>query len=262
MLGVARPVLRDHAQSEEGAQEVLMKVWRTALPARQPDRHELDPDPPCEACTQEAAELSATAARLGLAMSVEPGQELRGRVLHHITTVRRMAPSEVPVTRSGRGVLRAHLLSRWALAACLAAAAALGETAVWQQHQRVENALAQAQRAEQGTAQISAVLAAPDAQTQAMTLPEGATGTVVVSRGRDQAVFVVSGLAQAPAGKTYQLWLDDAGSMRPADLMDPDRTNQTVLLQGAVDAASGITVEPPGGSQPTSAPLALTRFPA
>ncbi|MGW1212460.1 anti-sigma factor [Streptomyces sp. NPDC002499] len=121
-------------------------------------------------------------------------------------------------------------------------------------------------RPEQGTAQISAVLAAPDARTQAMTLPEGATGTAVISRSRTQAVLMVSGMARAPVGKTYQLWYDEDGPMRLAGLTNAARANQTILQRGAVDAASGmgmgITVEPSDGSQqPTSAPLALTRFP-
>ncbi len=184
-----------------------------------------------EACAQETAELSATAARLGLAVSVEPDRETRGRVLRRITAVRQETPVESPAPRSGRAVLRARLLSRWALAACLAAAAALGGTAVWQ-HQRAESALAQAHRAEQGTEEISAVLAAPDARTRPVMLPGGATGTVVVSHGRDQAVFVVAGMAEAPAGKVYQLWFDDGGTMRSAGLMNPDRTDQTVLLRG------------------------------
>ncbi|MBK6013990.1 anti-sigma factor domain-containing protein [Streptomyces sp. MBT53] len=224
------------------------------------ERHPAD----CEACIEEAAELSATAARLGLAVSVEPDRDMRGRVLRRITTVRQETPGERPAPRSGRAALRTRLVSRWALAACLAAAAALGGTVVWQ-HQQAETALAQTHRAEQEATQISAVLAAPDARTQTVTLPEGATGTVVVSHGKDQAVFVVSGMAQAPAGKVYQLWFDDNGTMRSADLMNPDRADQTILLRGAVDGASGmgITVEPAGGSkQPTTAPLALTRFPA
>ena len=218
----------------------------------------------CEPCAQETAELSATAARLGLAVSVEPDREMRGRILGRITAVRQEAPGGSPVPRSGRAVLRGRLLSRWALAACLAAAAALGGTAVWQ-HQRAESALAQAHRAEQGATQISAVLAAPDARAQAVTLPGEADGTVVVSHSRDQAVFVVSGMAQAPAGKVYQLWFDDGGTMRSAGLMNPDHADQAVLLRGVVDGASGmgITVEPVGGSkQPTTTPFALTRFSA
>ena len=98
----------------------------------------------------------------------------------------------------------------------------------------------------------------------AADLADGATGTVVVSHSRDRAVFVVSGMARPPGGKVYQLWFDDGGTMRSAGLMDPDRADQAVLLQGGVDRASGmgITVEPDGGSKhPTTTPIALMPFP-
>ncbi|WP_031054754.1 anti-sigma factor, partial [Streptomyces sp. NRRL WC-3774] len=92
----------------------------------------------------------------------------------------------------------------------------------------------------------------------------GATGTVVVSRGLDRAVFAVSGMARPPGGKVYQLWFDEQGTMRSAGLMDPGRSDQAVLMRGAVDGASGmgVTVEPAGGStHPTSAPVALMSLP-
>ncbi|MET8943359.1 anti-sigma factor [Streptomyces sp. NPDC004542] len=218
----------------------------------------------CEPCAQEAAELSATAARLGLAASVTPPPAMREQVLHRVSSVRQESPGALTAIRAGRAGVRARLLSRWALAACLAAAAALGGTTVWQ-HQRAEDALRQAHRAQQATDGIAAVLAAPDARTRTATLGDGATGTVVVSRGRDKAVFVASGMARPADGKVYQLWFDDDGTMRSAGLMDPGRTDQTVLLRGGVDGASGmgVTVEPAGGSEePTSAPVALLRFPA
>jgi anti-sigma-K factor RskA len=78
-------------------------------------------------------------------------------------------------------------------------------------------------------------------------------------------VFVVSGLPRPPAGKVYQLWFDEDGAMRSAGLLDPGRSDQTVLMRGAVGGSSGmgVTVEPVGGSQgPTSAPLALMEFAA
>ncbi|MEU9735129.1 anti-sigma factor [Streptomyces sp. NPDC048002] len=218
----------------------------------------------CEACAQEAAELSATAARLGLAVSVTPRPELRERVLRRVTGVRQETPGATPLRRSGRTVRRARPLSRWALAACLAAAAAFGGTAVWQ-HQRAEDAVERARRAEQGAGEIAAVLSAPDARTRAAELAGGATGTVVVSRGQDRAVFLASGMASPPEGKVYQLWFEDDGTMRPAGLMDPGRADQAVLMEGPVDDASGmgVTVEPAGGSeQPTSTPVAQLPLPA
>ncbi|GGS30292.1 hypothetical protein GCM10010269_81060 [Streptomyces humidus] len=223
------------------------------------ERHLAD----CEPCAQETAELCATAARLGLAVSTTPLPVLRERVLRRIATVRQEPPGGPEPTRSGVARLRARLLSRWALAACLTAAAALGGTAVWQ-HQRAEDAVDQARRAERGADEIAAVLAAPDARSRSGELAAGATGSVVVSRSLDKAVFVVSGLARPSGGKVYQLWFDDHGTMRSAGLMDPRRSDQTVLMRGALDGASGmgVTVEPDGGSkQPTSAPLALMPFP-
>ena len=218
----------------------------------------------CEPCAEETAELSATAARLGLAVASTPPTALREQVLRRITAVRQETPGRRDQPLTARAGLRTRALSRWALAACLAAATALGGTAIWQ-HQRAEDARDQARHATQAADEIAAVLAAPDARTRAAGLAGGATGTVVVSRDRDRAVFVVSGMARPPGGKVYQLWFDDAGTMRPAGLMNPARTDQAVLLRGAVDSSSGmgITVEPAGGSpHPTSTPLALLTFPS
>ncbi|MFJ9424840.1 anti-sigma factor domain-containing protein [Streptomyces sp. NPDC101249] len=224
------------------------------------ERHLLD----CEACAQETAELTAAAARLGLAVTETPRPALREQVLRSITTVRQDAPGGPAVPRASGAAVRNRTLSRWALAACVAAAATFGGTTIWQ-HQRAEDAINRADRAEQATDGVTAVLAAPDARTRVARLADGATGTVVVSHSRDRAVFAVSGMASPPSGKVYQLWFDDAGTMRSAGLMAPGSGDQTVLLKGAVDGASGmgITVEPAGGSdRPSGAPIALMELPA
>ncbi|MET8979970.1 anti-sigma factor [Streptomyces sp. NPDC004539] len=216
----------------------------------------------CEACAQETVELRETAARLGLAVAVRPAPEMRTQVLDRITTVRQQTSRTPGTALPARFGLRAGTLSRWTLAACLAAVTALGGTAVWQ-HQQAQDARDRADRATRAASEIAAVLAAPDARTRAAALADGATGTVTVSRGRDRAVFAVSGMAAAPRGKVYQLWFDDHGAMRSAGLMDSGG-RQVLLLKGAVDGASGmgITVEPAGGSErPTSAPVALMDFP-
>ncbi|GAB2941886.1 anti-sigma factor [Streptomyces heilongjiangensis] len=217
----------------------------------------------CDACAQETAELSATAARLGLAVSTATTPDMRDQVLRRITTVRQDTPGGPARGRRGRAGLRARSVSLWALAACLAAAAALGGTAVWE-HGRAEDARAEARSATRTADEIAAVLAAPDAEVRATELAGGASAAVVVSRDQDRAVFVASGMARPPGGKVYQLWFDDRGGMRSAGLMDPGRADQTVLMRGAVDGASGmgITLEPEGGSDhPTSAPLTQVPFP-
>ncbi|WP_299537710.1 anti-sigma factor [uncultured Streptomyces sp.] len=217
----------------------------------------------CEACALEVRELSATAARLGLAVSERAPRAMRERVLTEITTVRQESPGQGAPDRSAPPAGRAGRWSRYALAACLAAAAALGGVAVWQ-GRAAQDARQEADLAQQQNARLARVLSAPDAKTASARLPDGARGTVVVSRSVDRAVFLASGMERPPGGKVYQLWFDVDGTMRSAGLMDPSASDDAVLLDGAVDRASamGITVEPAGGSdRPTSDPLALMALP-
>ncbi|MFD3655440.1 anti-sigma factor domain-containing protein [Streptomyces sp. NPDC058620] len=218
----------------------------------------------CEACAQELRELSATAARLGLAVSRTPTPGLRDRVLRDITTVRQEPPSHGRLARAAGAGGRARRRTTYVLAACIAASAAFGGVAIWQ-NQVAQDARQEANRAGQRSEQLAQVLAAPDAKTSSGTLEGGARGTVVVSRSVNRAVFLASGMERPPAGRVYQLWFDDGGTMRSAGLMDPSTTSDALLMDGPVDRASGmgITVEPAGGSaQPTTAPLALMSLPA
>lgn len=218
----------------------------------------------CAACGQEVAELSATASRLALAVSAAPPRGMRDEVLRRIATVRQEAPGQGSsgLVRTAPG--RAGRWSRYALAACLAAAATLGGVALWQS-QVARGAQQEAHRAQRQNEWVARVLAAPDARTASGRPAAGARGTVVVSASANRAVFLASGMARPPRGKVYQLWFADGGTMRPAGLMDPEAADGAVLLDGPVDRATGmgITVEPAGGSDvPTSPPLALMEFPA
>ncbi len=222
------------------------------------ERHLAD----CPSCAREVTELASTAARLGRAMTENPPARMKAEVLRRITTERQEGPLAV---RQGRVRGRyGRAATRFALAACLAAAAAFGGIAAWQ-HQVAEDAQQQAQASRQQAEALASVLAAPDARTTTGRVGDGASATVVVSRSRDRAAFVASGMPAPPPGKTYQLWFNDAGTMRSAGLLDPAATTGAVLLDGPVGRASGmgITVEPSGGSPaPTSDPVALMEFPA
>ncbi|NEE53347.1 anti-sigma factor, partial [Streptomyces sp. SID8455] len=114
---------------------------------------------------------------------------------------------------------------------------------------------------------VARVLAAPDARSQSARLDSGSRATVVVSASLDEAVLLAAGLPAPPAGKVYQLWFDDGGTMRSAGVMPPSRGDgvEAVRLEGGVGEASGvgITVEPPGGSRrPSSDPIGLLDLPA
>ncbi|MFE2855733.1 anti-sigma factor domain-containing protein [Streptomyces lavendulae] len=247
----------------------------------------------CPDCAREVREFAATAALLGTAVAVEPPPALRGAVLRRIRELpagtepepgaaRRPGPEAGPWPGPGAGpetgatrgpgpetgaarhrAPRGRGWARWALAACLAVAAGLGGVAAWQ-YQRADTAREQARAAEAREAALAGVLSAPDARLASGRIPDGGTGTVVLSRERDRAVFVPSGMAAPPAGRVYQLWFAGPGGMRPAGLMDPARPGAPALLAGPVGAATGIgvTVEPEGGSAaPTTAPLVLLALP-
>ncbi|MFH9725620.1 anti-sigma factor domain-containing protein [Streptomyces sp. NPDC017254] len=217
----------------------------------------------CPSCAQEVREFSETVVRLGLAVAETPTPALRSGVLARIATVRQEPPPTTRTVRTPRGRRGFDRWSHWALAACLAGAVGLGGVAV-RQHGLAEDARQETARARQSNDAVAEVLAAPDARVSTSRLDGGAVGTVVVSASLDRAVFAASGMAPPPAGKVYQLWYDDGGTMRSAGLMDPGATAGATLLDGPVDRASGmgVTVEPAGGSpRPTSDPVALLAFP-
>ncbi|MFE2141976.1 anti-sigma factor domain-containing protein [Streptomyces sp. NPDC059456] len=216
----------------------------------------------CPSCLQEVAEFSATAARLAGAATLAPPPQMKDAVLHGIESVRQLPPVLPSV---GRPITFAAVLRRratvLAIAASLATAAVLGGVSIMQ-NQRTEEALQQVQASERSLQDLSAVMSAPDARTVRGRTATGATTSVVSSRAQNKAVFVGAGLPEPGAGRTYQLWFDDHGTMRPAGLVAHDGA---MLLQGGIQSASGVglTLEPEGGSvRPTTRPLLLMALPA
>ncbi|MFD8643171.1 anti-sigma factor domain-containing protein [Streptomyces zaomyceticus] len=215
----------------------------------------------CEACREEAAEFQATAARLAAAVSQKPPAAAKAQVMAAIEGVRQLPPR---IPAPGKAPALGAILRRRAVPLALAAsvaAAALGGVAVWQMRNG-QDLQQQARQAQQRLDAVSAVLAAPDARTVHGRAANGALTTVVSSDQQDTAVFTAANLPAPGAGKTYQLWLDHDGTMRPAGLLDHDGT---VILTGnpAGAGAIGLTLEPTGGSpQPTTDPLLLMALPA
>ncbi|MFJ9942807.1 anti-sigma factor [Streptomyces erythrochromogenes] len=192
-----------------------------------------------------------------------PSVAVKQRTLSAIDGVRQLppgspAPAPAAAKRTGR-VLRRRA-GRHVPAACLAAAVALTGLAAWQ-HERSEQSARRARQAYERLEAVSGLLAAPDARTAHARAANGALITVVASGLRNVAVLTVAGLPAPAPGKTYQLWMDVDGTMRPAGLINGDGT---VPLHGspATATAVGLTVEPAGGSpRPTTDPLLLMALP-
>ncbi|MFF8599913.1 anti-sigma factor domain-containing protein [Streptomyces sp. NPDC015232] len=215
----------------------------------------------CDTCRQEVAGFQATAARLAAAAAEPPPAAAKAQVMAAIDGVRQLPPRlPAPAAAPALGGLLRRRAVPLALAASVAAAA-LGGVAVWQTQDR-QDLEGQARRAQEQLDTISAVLAAPDARTVHGKAANGALTSVVSSERQNKAVFTAARLPDPGPGKTYQLWLDHDGTMRPAGLIDHDGT--VVLTGDPADAAGvGLTLEPAGGSpQPTSDPLVLMALPA
>jgi hypothetical protein len=85
---------------------------------------------------------------------------------------------------------------------------------------------------------------------------EGANGSVVVGSGGN-GVLVLSGLEQAPSGKTYEAWVVHEGAASPAGLFRGGDTTIVRLERPLPDGAIvAVTLEQAGGAeQPTSPPF-------
>ena len=95
--------------------------------------------------------------------------------------------------------------------------------------------------AETRVASLAGLQAAPAAQ-----------GRIVWHAGRGEAVFVASGLAAAPAGKAYELWIIARATPVPAGVFQVDAQGRVVFrlpagleLRGVKTFA--VTVEPAAG---------------
>ncbi|MFI7358019.1 anti-sigma factor domain-containing protein [Streptomyces avidinii] len=215
----------------------------------------------CEACLAEVGEFEATAARLAAAVSLPAPAAMRQAVLARIDTVRQAPPRTRPPAPARLTTALTRKAVPFAIAASIAAAAAFGGLAV-RLHQQTEQARAQAQHSARQARDLAVVLAAPDARAVHGRTTTGAATTVVASALRGQAAFVSSGLPAPPAGRTYQLWFDDQGTMRPAGLLPRDGAT---LMEGDPGNARavGLTLEPSGGSlRPTTTALLLLPLPA
>jgi len=225
----------------------------------------------CSQCQSEVASLRAAAGELSSTTVASPPASLRVSVLRGIGSVRPLppkvtsdeaaAPEPVPLSppsdtssleskRTERA--RRAPLRMWLAGAAAAAVLATGGL-VWHPWS-----------SDTGTVQLTAtqqVLQAKDLQRFEKKVG-GATATIVRSPNLKKAVIVTANLPPAPAGKVYELWLQQGQTLVKAGFI-PAGASNTVLLEGdaATAAGAGITIEPAGGSMtPTLPPVALIGF--
>ena len=213
------------------------------------------------------AELHETTALLASAAAETPPARLKAAVDARIAVTRQIPPIIAQAAarhhdarhRDARPRRRWFTALGWGLATGLAAAVGVLGVQVHDQQHRIDQA---AQR----DTTISALLSAPDAHTDSVSVRTGGTGIVLVSRSRDEAAITINGLAKLAPHQAYQLWMMGPSGTRSGGLLPAgaEGTAGAVLAHGLGDAQTiGLTVEPAGGSaQPTATPVMLLPMPA
>lgn len=197
----------------------------------------------CDRCRGELETLQEAAS--ALAFDVEgptPPPELRARLL---ARVREQQPaSVVPLARR-----------RWAVpaAAALAAAAAAGAVGLGIWGLSLSRSLESEQSARRAEARALEIVSDPAATRYPL---RGADGAIVVTPAR-AAALVVSRLAAAPSGKTYELWVDRGDAPRPAGLFRGGGDRTIVALERPVPAGAlvSVSLERAGGVDRLTGPL-------
>ena len=182
----------------------------------------------CERCREELVALQGAAGALAYAApSARPPEALRGRILA-------AARAEGPNNLRFLDTYRRRSVG-FAVVAAAAACAVVG-LAVW--NVSLHNRLDRAQEALRGVPLT------------------GARGSVVVSGGN--GALVVSDLAPAPAGKTYEAWVIKDGRASPAGTFTGGGRTIVLRLTRALPAGAivAVTLERAGGAaQPTRKPF-------
>ncbi len=198
----------------------------------------------CPACREELAGFHATGARLGEAETTAPPAGLRERLL-----------AEVAVTSQERPVVTAlshHRRARRAAPRLLVAASVLIAIA------GIGGYVSERSRANDlqvAADQVSAVVAASDAEMKHDDVRNGGTLRVIRSDAHDAAVVMGSGLQTLEKGKTYQVWAMHEGVPRSVGLMG--RGSGMVYAADLADTDGfAVSIEPEGGSNaPTTDPV-------
>jgi anti-sigma-K factor RskA len=182
----------------------------------------------CERCREELVALQGAAGALAYAAPpARPPGELRGRIL---AAARAERPNDLRSLRTYR-----RRTAGFAAVAAVAACAVVG-LAAW--NVSLHNRLDRTRVALRGVPLT------------------GAKGSVVVSGG--SGALVVSDLAPAPAGKTYEAWVVEDGRASPAGTFAGGGRTIVIRLRRALPAGAvvAVTLERAGGApQPTQKPF-------
>jgi anti-sigma-K factor RskA len=209
----------------------------------------------CPACRQEVAELAATTARLGAAVSSPAPEAMRARVLAEVARTRQLSPvvsslhrrpTSPPWFRQPLGIAASFLL---------VLAVGLGIFAGVEARR--------ADRADERADLIAAIITDPHRAQATADISSGGSGILVVAGHR--AIFEARGVKSLPGDRTYQLWIIGSKGVRSVGVLGTAGSGDIRQFVDGVKETDqiGLTVEPDGGSdKPTTKPVMVLPVPA
>jgi anti-sigma-K factor RskA len=200
----------------------------------------------CERCSAKVAELLEAAGALAFAVEgPEPPPSLRGRILE---AARAESSGKVVAFPRKRWALPA-VATIAAIAACAAVGLGLWASSLSDSLDRERSVNARYARAVE--------LVGDGAQVKALANGEGG---LLVAPGGGRAALVVCGLSSAPTGKTYEAWVIEGKTPRPAGLFrGGSGCAPPVLLEREVPTGAivAVTLEREGGAQAPTGPILI-----
>ncbi|MGW5876562.1 anti-sigma factor [Nocardiopsis terrae] len=207
----------------------------------------------CDECRRDLEEFRETLVRMAYAESEEPSAELWSRISASARRTRQNPPPTVP-----EGVVPGP--GRWwygrfpwlVAAACALVAVVLGAALVAVDRHRDD--------VSRHTAEVEALLAAPDTHMHEGSLGDEARATAFTSYEMDALMLVVEGLPDAPPGMAYQVWYVDEDGMRSAGMLEPSPDGRYSAMSHDMGepVQVGVTLEPEGGMpEPSKPPMKI-----
>lgn len=205
--------------------------------------------PSCEVCRGDVLAFRDATAHLARISSTPPPPSLKASVMAQVAETRQLSPllsASVSDLDARRRLTRRRTLGGLGIAAAIVLVVA-GVLTVGRDDAPTE------------ASAVQAVLDAPDAAMVSLDDASGASGSVMVMWSAEQgrAVVIGDGLAPAPAGRAYEVWLIGAAGPVPMGVLDPAPTGSMhhVMPIDGTPTAWGITLEPSGGSPSPTGPI-------
>jgi anti-sigma-K factor RskA len=200
--------------------------------------------PSCEVCRADVLAFRATLTQVAAAQSTAPPTSMKARVMAEVAQTRQLSPllpdrvSDLAERRRRRQRTIGSALGVAAAIVLLVAGVAV---------------LRGDEESPTYAAALAEVMESPDAQLVSLAAGDsGADGTVKVAWSSDgeRAVLIADGLAVAPEGSVYELWLIAGGVPQPMRVLQQtdDGTLRAVVDIDDAPEAWGVTIEPAGGS--------------